>query len=166
MRALAARLRRQPFTVIDRKSGIVHPDDDDPSADAAWLAAQRTEVEAYLAAEGLDHGGVAVEPDWYEPEVLAVWRVRSGTAPNRLGWWAVSGDVPTDYVTATSDMDARSAVAAVAVRWQAAAARMAQGLPPEGMALGAREEWPTLAPMLRSRADTLAAWAADAELWA
>ena len=139
--------------------------DDDHESDAAWLREQRAQVEAYLTSEGIAHGGVASEPDWYEPEVLAIWPVESGAAPGTLGWWAVSGDVPTDYVTAAPGMDARGALASVAARWHAAASRMAKGLAPEGLTIGPPEEWPTLAPVLQSRAETLAGWAADDELW-
>lgn len=137
----------------------------EPDADVAWMQRQRAAVEAYLAAEGVAHGGVAAEPDWYEPDVVAIWPVQSAATPGALGWWAVSGDVPTDYVTADPQMDARAALAAIAARWQAAATRMAAGLEPEGLVIGVPDEWPVLAPMLKSRADTLAAWAADAELW-
>ena len=139
--------------------------DDEPDSDATWLSEQRAEVESYLAAERVAHAGVASEPDWYVPGVLAIWPVRSGVAPEAFGWWVVSGDVPTDYVTAAPGMDAQGALAVIAARWQAAAARMAQGLSPEGWSLGTPADWPTLGPMLGSRADTLARWAAKAELW-
>jgi hypothetical protein len=139
--------------------------DDVHESDAAWLREQRAQVEAYLAVEGVAHGGIASEPDWYEPEILAIWPVESGAAPGELGWWVVSGDVPTDYLTAAPGMDARGALASVAARWQVAASRMAQGLAPEGLRIGPPEEWRALAPMLRSRAATLAEWAADDELW-
>ena len=139
--------------------------DDDPGADAEWLRAQHAEVESYLAAEQVPHAGIGPDPAWYVPGVLAIWPVRSGAAPGTLGWWAISGDVPTDYVTASPGMDARAALAVIAARWQAAAARMARGLGPEGWTLGTPADWPTLGPQLGSRAATLARWAADAELW-
>lgn len=138
---------------------------DESHSDLAWLKGQRAGVEAYLKAEGVVHGGVSAEPGWYVPDVLAVWPVQSAADPTTVGWWAISGDMPTDYVSATSGMDARAAIAAFASSWQDAAAHMAAGVAPSGFTIGNRENWASLAPMLRSRADTLARWVADDEMW-
>lgn len=136
------------------------------TSDEHWLRVQREELQAYLGGEGVVHGGIAPEPDWYEPDVLAIWSVQSGATPERRGWWAVTGDVPTDFLSASDAADARTALAQIAARWQAAAVRMAEGCEPDGFSIGTPEDWPVLAPMLKSRADTLAEWAADPELWA
>ena len=136
------------------------------TSDEIWIRAQREELQAYLAGEGVVHGGIDPDPEWYEPEVIAIWSVRSATAPERRGWWAVTGDVPTDYLGAGEAADARAALTRISARWREAAEHMAEGRAPEAFSIGAPEDWPELAPMLKSRADTLAEWAADPELWA
>src|SRR6187397_2702283 len=84
-------------------------DSDEPptitdAEDAAWAAEQRETVESYLRAQGCDHAGVSLEPRWYLSPYLAVWAVRSKANPDVVGWWAISGDVPTDYMTATREL--------------------------------------------------------------
>ena len=140
--------------------------DETASPEDSWLRAQREELKAYLAGEGVAHAGIDPDPAWYEPEVIAIWSIRSGTVPGTRGWWAINGDVPTDYIPADEAPDARTAVSCIAARWQAAADQMAQGIEPDQFVIGSPEDWPELAPMLRSRADTLAEWVADPELWA
>jgi Domain of unknown function (DUF4826) len=79
--------------------------DDTPTVDdaeeAAWAAEQRNVVIEYLQRQGVDHLGVSAEPRWRLSRYVAVWAVRSKTNPNAVGWWAISGDLPTDYMTAT-----------------------------------------------------------------
>jgi Domain of unknown function (DUF4826) len=130
-----------------------------------WLDSEHARIAAYLDAAGVAHAGVAAEPDWYVYEVVAVWAVASTASPERVGWWAVSGDIPTDYIGSAGIGDARQALAAIAARWGAGADRMRAGMEPEGVSFGPRTEWPELAPMLASRAAHLAEWARDDELW-
>ena len=133
--------------------------------DQPWLDSEHARVAAYLEAEGVAHAGVAAEPDWYVHEVVAVWAVASSASPGHVGWWAVSGDIPTDYIGSTGIGDARQALAAIAARWDADAERMRAGMQPEGVSFGSSTEWPELAPMLAARAAHLAEWARDDELW-
>jgi hypothetical protein len=69
---------------------------DGDEEDAAWADEQRGVVEAYLRGQGCDHAGVALEPRWFVRPHLALWAVRSRANPDLVGWWAISGDVPTD----------------------------------------------------------------------
>jgi hypothetical protein len=86
-------------------------------------------------------------------------------APGSVGWWAVSGDLPTDYLSAFTVRSPRAAIAAFAIRWADAASQMSRGAMPSGMSLGKPSEWPQLAPLLQSRAALLSDWAANATLW-
>jgi Domain of unknown function (DUF4826) len=131
----------------------------------SWLHREHARVAAYLDGEGVAHAGVASEPAWYVHEVIAVWAVASIASPGRVGWWAFSGDIPTDYIGSAGIGDARDALAAIAARWRADADRMRAGHEPDGVTFGRRAEWTALAPMLAARATHLAEWARDDALW-
>lgn len=121
--------------------------------DAAWAADQRRVVEHYLQAQGCDHAGVSLEPRWYLSPYLAVWAVRSKASPDLVGWWAISGDVPTDFMTATRDLrNTADVLAAFGAQWSRAAEAMSRG---ESAGIGTRENIADLAPLLRTRADML-----------
>jgi hypothetical protein len=121
--------------------------------DAAWAAEQRQVVEGYLRAQGCDHAGVSLEPRWHLSPYLAVWAVRSKANLDQVGWWAISGGVPTDYITASRGMRcAADVLAAFGEQWSRAAEAMARG---EYAGIGRPEDAAELAPLLRSRAEML-----------
>jgi len=121
--------------------------------DAAWAADQRRAVEAYLHRQRCDHAGVSLEPRWHLFPYLAVWAVRSKANPAQVGWWAISGDVPTDYMTATSKIRCTADVlAAFGAQWSQAAEAMSRG---EYAGFGEPENIAELAPLLRTRASML-----------
>jgi hypothetical protein len=123
------------------------------SEDAAWAADQRKMVEHYLQAQRCEHVGVSLEPRWYLSPYLAVWAVRSKANPDAVGWWAISGDVPTDYMTATRELRSNADVlAAFGAHWSKAAEAMSRG---EYAGIGKRENIAELAPLLRTRAEML-----------
>jgi hypothetical protein len=140
-------------------------DDDDSETEAAWCAERFLEVKRYLAEAGIRHGEIPDWPVWHVAPYVSVWPVESGVRPGALGWWAICGDLPTDYLSGHDAENPRSAVRAFAARWSAAATSMARGEAPENFAIGPRGQWEELAPMLRSRAQVLESWADDDELW-
>jgi Domain of unknown function (DUF4826) len=130
----------------------------DKPEEAAWVADQRRVVVEYLARQRVEHGGVSLEPRWFFRPYLAVWAVRSTANPEYVGWWAVSGDVPTDYLTHATEQNAGDVLLAFSARWQQAAELMAVGCWPEDWVIGdgdpARAQ--ELAPLLAARAGLLA----------
>ncbi|MEX0641425.1 MAG: DUF4826 family protein [Pirellulales bacterium] len=123
------------------------------SEDAAWASKQRAVVESYLQNQGCDHAGVSLEPRWFLSPYLAIWAVRSKSNSDVVGWWAVSGDVPTDYMTAARDIRSTADVlAAFASRWLHSAEAMSRG---EHIGIGKPEYVRELGPLLRTRAEML-----------
>jgi hypothetical protein len=120
-----------------------------------WLASQRGGVERYLAGQGAIHGGVAEDPEWTIPQRVAVWAVRSMADPDRVGWWAISGDVPADYMSCRGERDVGDVLLAFAARWTLAAEQMAAGGTPDGFTVGDPANARELAPLLASRAKLL-----------
>lgn len=134
---------------------------DDPE-DAAWLAEQRQTVIDYLASQRCEHYGVSLEPRWFLSPYVAVWAVRSKTNPDTVGWWAVSGDLPTDYLSADNHLRSSGDVlCAFANKWRAAAEQMKDGKYLNGYTVGDPSRAKELAPLLKSRADLLQEFGED-----
>ncbi len=130
---------------------------DDPE-DAAWVAHQRQNVIDYLASQRCEHNGVSLEPRWFVSPYVAIWAVRSKAYPDQVGWWAISGDLPTDYMTAGDQRSTGDVLIAFAKLWRAAAERMRGGEQSEGYSVGDPSRAKQLAPLLQSRADLLHEW--------
>jgi len=141
------------------------PDYDDPEIEAQWCTERRQEVADYLRREGLTHGEISAEPAWHVAPYVSVWAVESMAAPGATGWWAVSGDMPNDYVSASKASNPREAVRAIATLWQEAAQYMAGGEKHPTFRIGSGEQDEELAPMLASRAELLLEWVSDPQAW-
>ena len=85
-------LRRQTLhTFSDMGSAQVHLEED------AWVRREREKVVAYLTSQRCDHGGIAEWPAFHVDPYVALWAIQSRTVAGRVGWWAISGDLPKDY---------------------------------------------------------------------
>jgi len=140
-------------------------DYDDPKLEAEWLAKQRDIVSRYLQNEGIRHGGVAPAPDWSVAPYAAVWVVESLAEPGAIGWWAISGDLPTDYLSGVDATDAREAMCAFAHRWHEISAYLLRGEqhPTEKIGPPGRER--EFGDLLSRRAGILEDWLNDDEMW-
>lgn len=139
--------------------------DDLDGAEEEWCDSQRQSVVEYLSREGLEHGRVGEWPAWHVYPYVAVWAIESVARPGWVGWWAISGDLPTDYVARGSERTPRAAVREFALRWGKVAAAMAEGRGPDDVVIGRPEDAAVLAPPLGSRAETLLRWANDDDFW-
>ncbi|MEM6393305.1 MAG: DUF4826 family protein [Planctomycetota bacterium] len=127
--------------------------------EAAWAVRQREVVESYLQEQGCEHAGVSLEPRWFLSPYLAVWAVRSKADPDFIGWWAISGDVPTDYLTATDNIQCVADVlSAFSYQWSEAAEKIRNG---EYAGFGSPQNSDELEPLLIARAGLLQKFAAQ-----
>lgn len=140
-------------------------DYNDPLVEENWCKERYSEVTTYLTREGVKHGRIGEWPAWHLAPYVSVWAIESTEKPGRVGWWVICGDVPNDYISAEIIRHPKDAIRGIAKRWQEAASSMAAGLFLTGFSVGRAEDWPTLAPMLASRAETLIEWANDESLW-
>jgi hypothetical protein len=140
-------------------------DYDDPKVEARWVGEQREMVERYLEREEVRHGGVGPQPGWFVAPYVAIWRVESTQKPGAAGWWVVSGDLPTDYLSGHDASDTRSVLAGFAVRWQEVSAYMLRGEEHPDMRIGNSENQRELAELLRARSGILQEWADDDTMW-
>ena len=140
-------------------------DYDNPEVEEQWCLERREEVAAHLAREDVEHGRIGEWPAWHLAPYVSIWAVESAKRPGWVGWWAISGDLPTDYVSASEIKHPREALQAFAARWREAASSMSQGQALLGFSVGPASEGPGLAPTLAARADLLQDLATDEELW-
>jgi hypothetical protein len=131
-----------------------------------WCADRRAEVVAYLDDESVRSSGVGEWPAWHVVPYVSIWAVGSLAQPGWVGWWAVSGDFPTDYVACSGERHPRQALHDIGRRWQLAAEKWTVGEPVDGFDLRDAAQEPELASLLESRAKLFLDLAADESLWA
>lgn len=137
----------------------------DPAAEKAWVAAQRSAVADYLKREGVQHGQIGEWPAWHVQPYLSVLAIESFVAPGRMGWWAISGDIPTDYVNFSDAQHPREVMRYFARQWAEVSSFMLRGEPHPETTIGAPAEWPELGDLLQRRAELLRRFADDDSIW-
>lgn len=130
-----------------------------------WVSEERQKVVDYLKGEGCRHAGVADWPTFLVTPHLALWAVQSTRHVGRTGWWVISGDVPTDYMSSSDGENPQDALKYFAAEWLDVAGYMRRGEPHPQMELGNPEEWPAMAEVLEQWAEALEEYAADPEIW-
>jgi hypothetical protein len=140
-------------------------DDLTDAEEDAWVAEQRHRVVAYLKREECQHGGVGEWPAFHVPPYFALWAVQSRSQNGTIGWWAVSGDIPTDYMSSNDGYHPRDAMRHFAAVWSEAAICMAQGKNHPEVIFGDGSNNHELALLLASRAKTVKNWADDDDIW-
>jgi len=136
-----------------------------PTQEEVWCAQRRTDVVDYLRRQGLHHGEVGEWPAWHVDPIVSIWAVESAARPGWVGWWAIAGDLPTDYVTVGEVREPRQGLRDICARWIEVASFMRRGEPHPTVRIGDKSSWSQLAPLLESRAAILRSWAENDELW-
>ena len=90
-------------------------------------------------------------------------RVFHRTWPSR--WWAISGDVPTDYVSFTDADHPRAVMRHFARQWAEISSFMLRGEPHPNTNIGTPDRWPELGDLLHRRAELLSRYADDDSIW-
>ena len=144
------------------------PDYDAPEVERLWCDDQRRQVGEYLRSQGVEHGGIGDQPAWHVAPHVSIWAIESLRRPEWIGWWAISGDLPSDYISA-ADIEPpqlpRNALRAIAERWLHAVGAWDEGREDEGFMIAGGQRNRELAPLLETRAKILIDWAADDSLW-
>jgi len=138
---------------------------DDPEIEAAWWAKCREKLANVLARDGIPHRDIPEEPISYAPDLACVWELANPAHPGTVAWWAISGDLPTTYLSATDCPDPRTFLRILSRRWNESADAMEGGNPSPELAIGQPKDWPHLVPLLRFRAQILEHWAEDDDAW-
>lgn len=124
------------------------PLDDDEDA---WCGERRAEVAQYLHDHSLDHGQIGEVPAWFVAPLISVWTIESLKSPGWVGWWAVCGDLPTDYCSAESCRHPSLAVKRIAERWN----EEISATGPDDSEIGSTGLLVALLPLLQARTKLL-----------
>eukprot|EP01034_Spumella_vulgaris_P033451 gene33451-41275_t len=101
-----------------------------------WASQERSRVNAYLEGEGISSPSVEWPAFDMAPH-FAIWAIESKQVPGKVGWWAFSGDCPTDYVSEDGGCHPRNALKLLLNKWTAYVAALKAGVQPEGIRFGA-----------------------------
>jgi len=137
----------------------------DTAAEEAWVEEQRSTVADYLRHEGVQHGAIGEWPTWHLQPYLAILAIESFVAPSRMGWWAISGDVPTDYLSFSDADHPREVMRHFARQWAEVSSFMLRGEPHPETTIGTPDKWPELGDLLQRRAELLRSYAANDSIW-
>ena len=141
-------------------------DEFDEASEEAWVTEQRSSVADYLRRESVKHGEIGEWPAWHVQPYLAILAVESLVAPGRMGWWAISGDCPTDYVTFSDTTNhPREAMRHFARQWADVSEHMLRGEPHPETTIGTPDQWPELGDLLQRRSELLFQFADDDSIW-
>jgi hypothetical protein len=144
---------------------MTKPNYDDPAVEERWCLEQQKAVAEYLKVAGVKHGRIGEWPAWHVAPYVSVWAIESTARPEWVGWWVISGDLPTDYISADSVKDPRTAVRGFTERWRDVASYMRRGEAHPTIRIGSADEQTGLGPLLESRATLLSKWVEDESLW-
>ena len=133
----------------------------DPAVEERWCSECRQRVSEYLARQGVRHGEVGEWPAWHVAPYVYIWAIESVRHPGHVGWWAICGDLPTDYLSVERIKHPREAMQAFSEVWLEVAQCMTDGVPHSHIRIGPADQATALSPLLESRAKLLSTWAAD-----
>ena len=144
------------------------PNDDDPAVEERWCDQQQAIVADYLRSQNVKHGRIGDWPAWHVAPYVSIWAIESLARPEWIGWWVISGDLPTDYLSSADvqpPQHPRKAVRAIAERWLKLVEGWNEGRDHEGIRIAGAHTHQELAPLLESRAKLLIEWADDDSFW-
>jgi hypothetical protein len=96
---------------------------------------------------------------------FGIWCVESKKQKGKIGWWAFSGDCPTDYVSEDGQCHPRAALRNLVEKWKIHIPYMQAGQQPPDVKFGDGTDIKGLGDFLEKRVGILEGWLADDELW-
>ncbi len=144
------------------------PDYDDPDVEERWCSEQKKIVADYLRSQQLSHGRIGEWPAWHVAPHVSIWAIESLARPEWIGWWAICGDLPTDYISAADvapPQHPRTAMRVFAQNWLEVVKAWKEGRDIDNTRIGDSNSRDELRPLLESRATLLMEWAEDNSLW-
>jgi len=130
-----------------------------------WVEEVRENICLYLEGQGIKKPNVAEWPAFEVSPYFSIWAIESQKTPGQIGWWAFSGDCPSDYVSEDGSCHPRAALKTLIKNWEGYILYMRQGIQPPQTSIGKGENLEELAELLDSRVATLRSWEKDESLW-
>jgi len=119
-----------------------------------WAREQYQAATKHLADKGLVTSSVMVEDSRYIAPLVAVWKLK---LLDNTWVWAISGDLPSDYVAIEAAKTAKEAMRHFSMNWQLKAENIFNSAP--------NEEQKMFADILISKAEGLYDLVNDEQLW-
>lgn len=141
------------------------PNFDDPQVEEEWCLIQQEHVEWFLDLQAIQHGRIGEWPAFHIAPHLSVWAIESGVEENLLGWWVITGDLPTDYFSALDIHHPRQVLTAAADRWEKLLTNIEKGITDDEMTIEGLAEDKERQNILRVRIDLLRKTAEPDEFW-
>jgi hypothetical protein len=130
-----------------------------------WVADQREKVTLYLESQGIANPNVGDWPAFEMAPYFGIWAIESQKVEGKIGWWAFSGDCPTDYVSENGKCHPREALKDLIQNWKTYVPYMKEGEQPPNTKLGDSSNLKELGEMLEKRVTVLSDWCKDDSLW-
>lgn len=127
------------------------------AAQAQWAREQFQKANRFLAEKGIIPNKVMVAESRYFAPYVAVWKI-AATRPSKAVYWVISGDLPTDLVSADAAKDAREVLRHFSLAWQLKAENLIQN----GLRDNTQKQY---AGLLISRAESLFGMYQDEKIW-
>jgi hypothetical protein len=141
---------------------------DDAGVLERWCDEQRVRVADYLRSQQVNHGRIGEWPAWEVAPHVSIWAVESLARPEWIGWWVISGDLPTDYIS-SAEVDPpqhpRKALLVIANRWLKQVEAWQAGRDYLGIRIAGAHSHKELASLLEVRTRLLLDWVNDDSLW-
>ena len=114
------------------------------------------------------HGRIGDCPAWHIAPCVSIWAIESLARPEWIGWWVISGDLPTDYISSADvqpPQHPRKAIRAIAERWLKQVEAWNDGRDYKEIRINGPHSHKELATLLESRAKLLIEWTDDDSFW-
>jgi hypothetical protein len=145
-----------------------NPDYDDPAVEQRWCNEQRDLVAAHLRSHHVKHGRIREWPAWHLAPYVSLWAIEKVGRRGSIGWWAICGDVPPDYVSSADvepPQDPRSAMRVIVERWRQLVKLWKTGRHYKDIQITGLPPPKELARPLEKRVKLLMEWIDDDSLW-
>lgn len=140
-------------------------DFEDPKVEEDWCEQQREHVAWFIGQQPIQPGRIGEWPAFHIAPHVAIWAIESGVKENLLGWWVITGDLPTDYFSAMALHHPREVLRAAADRWEKLLHNIRRGLDDNEMTIAGLENNPELQEILRIRIGLLRKTAEPDDFW-
>jgi hypothetical protein len=145
-----------------------NPNYDDPEIENRWCCERQKIVADYLRSQTVKHGRISEWPAWHVAPYASIWAIESLARSESIGWWVISGDMPTDYIS-SADIEPpqhpRKAMRVFAQNWLEVVEAWKHGREIENTRIGSQSSHEELGPLLEARAKLLIEWAEKDSLW-
>lgn len=130
-----------------------------------WVKSERKKVKEYLEKEGIENPNIGECPAFEVNPYFAIWAIESKKSPEKIGWWAFSGDCPTDYVSEDGKCNPRNALENLINKWKEYVPSLKSGKQPKDVNFGKKSELKEFGKLLEDRIKVLEEWLMNNDIW-